>query len=165
MAVEVALATLAVALFPAIGWISLRYLRAAPDFPHKQEMVWGAKWGGVIYGLLAVLPATASLLMWRHEVPWHLTVQCAGGVLTGLLLAAGILSFWPVAGMGSVFSVVARRPAAENMCWRQHVERLEEGRGNWLHKLLLAGAVGVVLFWGYLTFGLVQLDMLFSAAR
>ena len=28
----------------ASGWASLRYLRAAPDLPHKAELLWGARW-------------------------------------------------------------------------------------------------------------------------
>lgn len=38
--------TLAVVALLGSGWLSLRYLRAAPDFPHKREAVWGARWFG-----------------------------------------------------------------------------------------------------------------------
>jgi len=30
------------------GWVSLRYLRVAPVFPHKREAIWGATWLGPI---------------------------------------------------------------------------------------------------------------------
>lgn len=39
-----------------LGRLSLAYLRRQPDFPHKEEMIWGAKWDWAVFGgAIAVL--------------------------------------------------------------------------------------------------------------
>ena len=41
-----------------VGYLSLRFLRDLPDFEHKREMMWGAKWHWAIYASIL----TASIL-------------------------------------------------------------------------------------------------------
>ncbi len=74
-----------VGLFVVMGFFSLRALKRLPDFEHKAEMVWGAKWYwavwlamcAVVYGTLYYgLTATPYLLTTLITTPVLLSLLC-----------------------------------------------------------------------------------------
>ena len=83
---EIASALAEFAFFPVLGWISLRYLRAAPDVPHKAEMIRGAKWAGLIMSLCLMGPMFAAGVMARHAVPYALTALGGSYMVIGAYL-------------------------------------------------------------------------------
>lgn len=72
-----------VVLFAAMGYSSLRFLRKQPDFEHRREMLWGAKWFWVL---------VAGLIAFGHLV-----------LYLGVTLTAYPLSF--LTGASSVFYI------------------------------------------------------------
>lgn len=138
-------------LFPALGWKSLRYLREAPDFPHRGEMIWGAKYGGALLVLSGVIPMWAGAAMAGHQLPWAMTVFGAGKVVFWALMLAASITFWPGVGAGVALSVMRARRRHEPFSWHQHVLSMEKRRRAWWHRLFTGFCAAIMVFWGYFT--------------
>ena len=145
---EIAYFVLALAFFPVLGWISLRYLRAAPDLPHKAEMIWGAKWGGLILTLFLLGPMLVSMVMIESELPYAITAMgVAQTFLMTYLAFGGALLVWQFAGVGLAVNLMSSRLKREPTDLATAVERMEKwrrGRGM----RALAWVFGVLtVFW------------------
>ncbi len=107
------------------GRLSLACLRRSPDFPHKAEMVWGAKWGwAVLSGVIGVTCLVVSLSASFGFYPTSLSVAI------GTLLYVGFsfyCHFFRWQNTGAVAWVVAlvdrirRRPTD----WQAYVAQRE----------------------------------------
>jgi hypothetical protein len=72
------------------GWASLRLLRSQPDFPGKERMMQGARWGWV--ALLAFYMLLAGVeLAWILLLPWKLTALVSARMI-GLVLMFIVLA-------------------------------------------------------------------------
>ncbi len=82
-----ALVTIAasVGFLALLGFLSLRALRQLPDFEHKADMVWGAKWYWTV--LLAICGAVYGVLCYGlTATPYSLTTVMTTPVLLSVLL-------------------------------------------------------------------------------
>ncbi len=149
LAILIAIDVLLLALFPALGWWSLRCLRKAPDFPHKREMIWGAKYGWLIWELFAVLPVIAGPLMVRFHVPWALTVSTAWMLLIPLVTVANMLAYWPGIGSGVAIRIRGARMRGEEFDWDEFIARQEAQRRAWWLRLGVALFILFIPVWAY----------------
>lgn len=148
----VAIGAVLLVLFPALGWKSLKYLREAPDIPHKREMIWGAKYWGLIYDLVAVVPVVAGPLMVHYHLPWAMTVATAWIGLIPLATAAGMITYWPGIGHGVALSIWGARRGGGDFDWEEFVKDFERKRGAWWNKAAIAVFLVFIPVWGYFTF-------------
>lgn len=116
------------------GWVSGRLsvacLRRAPDFPHKTEMIWGAKWGWLLFlGGVALLYLAVCL-----GVNFGFYPSTLAAAVGALLFSAPIvtISFFPWQHIGSAAWVyrikerIRRRPTDRDNL----VVRRERVRGS-----------------------------------
>jgi hypothetical protein len=145
----VAIGILLLVLFPALGWKSLHYLREAPDIPHKREMMWGAKYWGLIYDLVAVVPVIAGPLMIHYDVPWAMIGATAWIGLIPLATVAGLITYWPGIGHGAALSIWGASWRGEEFDWAEFVEDFERKRGAWWNKAAIWIFLILIPVWGY----------------
>ena len=70
----------AVGLFALMGYFSLRILRDMPDFEHKAEMIWGARWFWLVF--LAIITAYfAVAYLGATQTPYLITSMIGANVL------------------------------------------------------------------------------------
>jgi len=147
-------------LLLASGWASLRCLRAAPDLPRKQELLWGAEWiGRVGFAWFVLIGVISTVGIGRTAYPFtfmRLSYLAFVGLIPLLLLlprqAAGWLACWH----GLAAQLRGRPPDWET--WAAEDETAAQTlQGRWL----LAGVFGIVLLvWLYITFAhFVQVDV------
>jgi hypothetical protein len=158
---KVIMVVVLLAQLPLVGRRSLRYLRDAPDFPHKREMMRGAKWGGWL-ALVAAIPLTIAI-WFGAEVLSRLGLVVGIGLLAlqGLLLL-GVGKYWPLIGYGASLKLWWEPVERDEDEWREDIERLEQWRGSWRYVVLicsLAAGTGAVI---YMTYLLSEFDRLIA---
>jgi len=135
----------------ASGWASLRYLRAAPDLPHKAELLWGARWIAPL-GLAWFALVTVVCAFGMSRTPYAFTFMRLSylgfvGIIPLLLFlprqAAGWLACW------HGIAVQRRRQPPD---WEEWTAAADAGRqtwqGRWFIPMVLALFLGV---WLYIT--------------
>lgn len=85
--------------FPATGRASLKQLRSTGDFTHRDEMLWGARYGGWI-AALGICGPYYGFSLWHHVVgAWSFTAMGTGFLLIcvfGLIAMSAL--YWQMAG-------------------------------------------------------------------
>ena len=131
--------------FARAGWVSLKRLRGAPPFPHREEMLWGASWWPPITFLAVLGPLCVSLLMGAaggHRLP-VITMVSVGA--WGLLTRA---FWWQYEGMNAGRRAVLGLQPDGTIDWQEYVARVERERKAWgVRYALPVLAIGLI-GWG-----------------
>jgi hypothetical protein len=142
------------------GWASLRYLRAGPDLPRKQELLWGAEWIGRIgFGWFVLISVISAVGIGRTAYPFtfvRLSYLAFVGLIPLLLLLPRQAAGWVACWHGLAAQLRGRPPDWKT--WAAEEETAAQtSQGRWL----LAGVFGIVLLvWLYITFAhFVQVDV------
>jgi hypothetical protein len=151
------IAIVAFTAFPWMGWQSLKRLRDEPEFPHREEMLWGAKYGGWIASLSLWGPYY-GISVWYHITGnWPFTAMGIGFLLVCVfgLIAMSVL-YWQMAGTFYHVTVGVRRLKQRSTDRESVLEQLQEqidSRGAMVLRWLLW--LGVVFWLGFVaTFGM-----------
>ncbi|MCD6361025.1 MAG: hypothetical protein J7M38_09185 [Armatimonadetes bacterium] len=164
---EIAMMVAEFAFFPVLGWVSLRYLRAASDFPHKREMIRGAKWGGLIMSLVLMGPIFAGMVMYHREVPYASTVF--GGfymILGAYLVVARWWLVWETAGVFVALSLASERLKGEPTDLPTAISKWEEQRqSRWARAIPWVGGVIFLLWTGITVLAFVPMDRQMQAIK
>ena len=122
----IAICSVAVTLIVALGaWLSgrlsLACLRRAPDFPHRTEMIWGAKWGwAVLSGLIGVMSLVSWLAANFGFYPTSLLAAAATVLYVGFSFYCHFFR-WQNAGAGGWILVAVNRIRGRAMDWQAYV--------------------------------------------
>ena len=157
---------LSIAVFTGLawwsGWASLRLLRRVPDFPGKDEMRRGARWGGLglvgLFFLIMVVQIACMALL-----PWKTTVLVSHQMISAIVVAIiavlvgkrldpylpGLVMWRAPYDKPFATGFISRRPfdIYEWLAWREarreHVRASRWWRvGRWAVVVMLAFSVG-----------------------
>jgi len=140
--VDLLMVLLPVGLFGWMGYSSLRFLRGLPDFEHKEEMEWGARWGwAIVAGLFTTWPLVKYLGI--TFTPYDLTFFFGGGLFLALGFCA-LYYFLPWQNAGLDIAGAAQRGR-----WRKQpfnleawLERKRRGLRKWR---IVTAALGLMV--------------------
>ncbi len=144
----ITMAILTFLAFPAMGWQSLKALRHAEDFPHRREMLWGARYGGWVAALGIVGPYYAAAIWRQFGGSWLFTsVGLAFVVICVFGMLAQTVLYWQMAGTFYTLTLGARRLKQQPTDTATVLASLEEQRTGRTAKILRwLLAIGIV-FW------------------
>lgn len=119
------------------GLLSLKRLRSAPDFPHREEMLWGAGW----WPLVTFLVLLAPLLLWVTDL------TAPNSVGFGVWFFLNWAFPWRYEGMGVEHTA---RQSGGTIDWRSFVRNKEaEFRSWWWRYLMPLLWGGLIVFGAY----------------
>ena len=153
----VLIAVVAFAAFPWVGWRSLRRLRDTPQFPHREEMLWGAKYGGWVASLGLWVPFYGFSLWFHYVGRMPFTVLGMAFIVISVfgLVSMSVL-YWQMAGTFYALTEGVRRLKQQPADREAVLEHLRRGTDSRTAKVLRGLLVVSILFWlGFIaTFGL-----------
>lgn len=147
------------AQLPLLGRRSLRSIRNAPEFPRKQSMIRGAKYGGWL-AALAALPLMLAIWFSAALLPVLGSTVGIGLMLLHLLVTVGVGMYWPFIGCGASLKLWWEPVERDEAEWRREIARLEKWRESRAYVVLICGLTVATFAVGYVAYHLSQMDLI-----
>ncbi len=135
-------AGMAVGVFSALvlGWLgraARKIMLTAPDMPHRERMLRGARWlPAIIFGVCG-LPVSIGLALIRTVPSVGVWLVAAAVMALGALMIAGRFAYWEFAGLGMATPEAIERTESGTVDWGAAMQLARTRERGWVGRWLV----------------------------